>query len=268
MSDQTWTITEPQAVSLDDVTAVKLGMISGRFDIRPHAEPGILVDISEVIGDPVAISRVGNHVDIRHQLHGPQGWLKSLMETVSHAGANSAVIHIYYPTDAVVDLEVGTVSGDGAVVGLTGVIRLNTVNGSLTADHTRGELHINTVGGAVSATDHSGVLTAKAVSGVVDASGPMTHVRASTVSGDLIFGLTGQPQDIGTNAVSGNVTITLPADVGADIVAKAASGAVVIENQHFAQVTGTVETILGPDDQLTLIRTNSVSGRTAILHES
>ena len=116
------------------------------------------------------------------------------------------------------------------------------------------------------ARNHRGVLTAKSVSGEVTASGEFSNIRANTVSGDLNFDLHGFTHDFGANSVSGDVTIRLPHDVGVDIVAKSASGAVVIDDQKYVQPGGTVQTIAGPDAKLMLVRTNSVSGKTSIFH--
>jgi predicted membrane protein len=110
------------------------------------------------------------------------------------------------------------------------------------------------------------VLTAKSVSGEVTASGRFTNIRAHTVSGDMSFDLQDFTRDFGANSVSGDLTIRLPHDVGVDIVAKSASGAVVIDNQNYVLPGGTVQTITGPDAKLMLVRTNSVSGKTSIFH--
>lgn len=266
MTDQNWTVTGPQAIDIDGAAALKLGMIQGRFEVRVHDLPGVLVDISDVHGDPVDVALSGGRLEIRHQLHGPQGWFKNLMETVNHSSANSATIHLTVP--AGLEVEAGTVSGDGLVTGVSGPIRLNTVSGTVTAEDTAGELHVNTVSGTATVRGHHGVLTARTVSGGVHAAGDFTNVRASTVSGDLTFDLLGATHDFGSNSVSGNLTVFLPHDIGADIVAKTASGAVVIDDQEYTQVSGTVETISGPDRQLVLVRTNSMSGRTSILHRA
>ncbi|MFE8884967.1 DUF4097 domain-containing protein [Pseudarthrobacter enclensis] len=264
MSEQSWTVTGPQAIDVDGVASLRLGMVRGRFDVVTHADPVTRIEISDVQGDPVAVSLTDGRLEVRHQLHGPQGWFRNLMGAVSHNSENSAVISIAVP--AGVEVEAGTVSGDGLVSGITGRTRLNTVSGSVIADHTAGELHINTVSGDVTARAHDGVLTAKSVSGKVTASGRLSHVRAHTVSGHLNFDLLGFTEDFGSNSVSGDLTIRLPHDIGVDIIAKSASGSVVINDQRYAQVGGKVETIAGPDRQLMLVRTNSVSGRTSIFH--
>jgi hypothetical protein len=264
MSENSWTVTGPRVIDVDDVKSLKLGMVRGRFDIVTHADAVVRLEINDVQGDPVAVSLTDGRLEVRHQLHGPQGWFKNLMGTVNHNSNNSAVISIAVP--AGVEVEAGTVSGDGLVSGISGHTRLNTVSGSVMADGTSGQLHVNTVSGEVIARNHDGVLTAKSVSGEVTASGRFTNIRANTVSGDMSFDLLSFTNDFGANSVSGDVTIRLPHDVGVDIVAKSASGVVVIDDRQYSQPGGKVETIAGPDRKLMLVRTNSVSGKTSIFH--
>ena len=264
MAENSWTVTDPRTIDVDGVTSLKLGIVRGRFDIVTHAEDVARIEVSEIQGDPLAVSLVYGRLEVRHQLHGAQGWFKNLMGTVNNNSSNSVVIGIALP--AGVEVEAGTVSGDGMVSGISGHTRLNTVSGSVLADETSGNLAVSTVSGEVIARNHRGVLTAKSVSGEVTASGEFSHVRANTVSGDLSFDLHGFTQDFGANSVSGDVTIRLPHDVGADIIAKSATGAVVIDDQKYPQPGGTVQTIAGPDTKLMLVRTNSVSGKTSIFH--
>ena len=264
MEQNSWTVTGPQTIDVDGVRSLKLGIVRGRFDIVTHDEDVARVEVSELGGDPLAVSLTDGRLEVRHQLHGPQGWFKNLMGTVNNNSSNSVVVSIALP--AGVDVEAGTVSGDGMVAGVTGHTRLSTVSGSVLADGTAGELGVSTVSGEVIARNHHGVLTAKSVSGEVTASGDFSNIRANTVSGDLSFDLHGFTQDFGANSVSGDVTIRLPHDVGVDIIAKTASGAVVIDDQKYSQPGGTLQTIAGPDTKLMLVRTNSVSGKTSIFH--
>lgn len=264
MPEKSWTVTGPQTIEVEGVTSLRLGMVRGRFDVVTHQDEVTRVEIAEVHGDPVAISLTDGRLEVRHQLHGPQGWFKKLMGTVNHNRNNSAVISIALP--AGVGVEAGTVTGDGLVSGVAGRTRLNTVAGSVIADGTSGDLHVNTVSGEVIVRNHDGVLTAKSVSGEVTASGCFSNIRANTVSGDMSFDLLSYTNDFGANSVSGDLTIRVPHDVGVDIVAKSASGVVVIDDQQYSQPGGKIETIAGPDGKLMLVRTNSVSGKTSIFH--
>lgn len=264
MAENSWSVTGPQTIDVDGVSSLKLGIVRGRFDIVTHDEDVVRIEVSEVHGDPLAVTVSDGRLEVRHQLHGPQGWFKNLMGSVNNSSPNSVVVSLALPPG--VDVEAGTVSGDGLVSGITGHTRLNTVSGSVMSDGTSGDLHVNTVSGEVIARNHHGVLTAKSVSGEVTASGRFSHIRANTVSGGMSFDLQDFTQDFGANSVSGDLTIRLPHDVGVDIVAKAASGAVVIDDQKYLQTSGKVQTIAGPDAKLMLVRTNSVSGKTSIFH--
>jgi hypothetical protein len=264
MPENTWTVTGPRTIDVDGVRSLKLGIIRGRFDIVTHEDEVTRVEVSEIHGDPLTVTLVNGRLEVRHQLHGAQGWFKNLMGTVNNNSSNSVVISIALPSG--VEVEAGTVSGDGLVSGISGHTKLNTVSGSVMADGTSGELHVNTVSGEVIARNHEGVLTAKSVSGEVTASGLFTNIRANTVSGDMSFDLHGFTHDFGANSVSGDLTVRVPSDVGVDIVAKSASGAVVIDDQKYTQPGGKVQTIAGPDAQLMVVRTNSVSGKTSIIH--
>ncbi len=266
MSEELWTVTGPQTIDVENVRSLKLGIVKGRFDVVTHDEPFVHIEISEITGDPLTVTLVDGRLEVRHQLQGPQGWFRNLMGTVNSTSTNSVIVGIALPSG--VDVEAGTVSGDGMVSGISGRTRLNTVSGSVLADNTSGELHVNTVSGEVIARNHDGVLTAKSVSGEVTASGTFKNVRASTVSGDLSFDLQDYTNDLGANSVSGDLTIRLPHDVGLDIVAKSASGTVVIDDQIYAQPGSNVHTIVGPDEKLMLVRTNTVSGKTYIMHGS
>ena len=264
MDDNTWTVTGPQTIDVDGVRSLKLGIIRGRFDVVTHTEDVTRIEVSEIHGDPLTVTLANGRLEVRHQLQGAQGWFKNLMGTVHNNSTNSIVISIALP--AGVEVEAGTVSGDGLVSGISGHTRLNTVSGSVMADGTAGELHVNTVSGEVIARNHDGVLTAKSVSGEVTASGRFSNIRAHTVSGDMSFDLHGFTHDFGANSVSGDLTVRVPQDVGVDIVAQSASGAVVIDDHKYVQPGSKVQTIAGPDTQLMLVRTNSISGKTSIIH--
>ncbi|NYD76640.1 DUF4097 family beta strand repeat-containing protein [Arthrobacter cupressi] len=266
MSEQNWTVTGPQTIDVDGVRSLRLGIVKGRFDIVTHDEATARIEVSEIAGDPLSITIVDGRLEIRHQLHGAQGWFRNLMDTVSNTSNNTAVIGIAVP--AGITVEAGTVSGDGMVSGTSATTRLNTVSGSVLSDGTSGELHVNTVSGEVIARDHHGVMTAKSVSGEVTASGDFSNVRASTVSGDLSFDLHGHTRDLAAHSVSGDVTVRLPRDIGADVAAKSASGAVVIDGQLHNHPGNNVQTTVGPTERITLVRCNSVSGKTYVIHGS
>ena len=56
MSENTWTVTGPQTIDVDGVHSLKLGIVRGRFDIVTHDEAVARIEVSEIEGDPLAVS--------------------------------------------------------------------------------------------------------------------------------------------------------------------------------------------------------------------
>ncbi|WP_138442538.1 DUF4097 family beta strand repeat-containing protein [Sinomonas susongensis] len=264
MSEENWSITDPQTITIDGVRSLRAGIVGGRLDVIVHESEEAVVEVSEVHGDPVAVSLHEGRLEVRHQLHGFEGWFKNLMGTVSGTSENRTVISIAVPPGTPV--EIGTVGGDGLVSGTGPITRLNTVSGSVLGDGTEGELYLNTVSGDVIARNHEGILTANTVSGEITASGRLRDVRAKSVSGDLVFDTEGYCRSLGVSTVSGDVTIRLPRDVGVDLAATTVSGRVLVGDSRFTSFKGKLETILGNDLQLMLLRTNTVSGDVSVVH--
>jgi hypothetical protein len=79
VEENSWTVTGPQTVDIDGVSHLKVGIVRGRLDIVTHDEAAVRIEVSDVHGDPLTISVTGGRLEIRHQLHGPQGWFKNLM---------------------------------------------------------------------------------------------------------------------------------------------------------------------------------------------
>ncbi|MEA5456058.1 DUF4097 family beta strand repeat-containing protein [Sinomonas sp. JGH33] len=264
MSTENWNVTEAQTITVDGVTSLRAGIVGGRLDVIVHDRTDAIIEISEVVGDAVAVSLDNGRLEVRHQVQGLEGWFKTLMSTVSGSSENHAVISIAIP--AGVPVELGTVSGDGLASGTGPATRLNTVSGSVLGNGTRGELHLNTVSGDVIARAHEGILTAKTVSGEVTASGRLKDIRAKSVSGDLVFDTEGYCESLGASTVSGDVTIRLPRDIGVDLSATTVSGRIVVDESRFSSIKGRLETILGPDLKLMVLRTNTVSGNVSVVH--
>ena len=88
MEESSWTVTGPQTIDVDGVSALKVGIVRGRFDIVTHDEDVARIEVSDVHGDPLAVSVTGGRLEVRHQLHGPQGWFKNLMGSVNNSSDN------------------------------------------------------------------------------------------------------------------------------------------------------------------------------------
>ncbi|MDP5227284.1 MULTISPECIES: DUF4097 family beta strand repeat-containing protein [Arthrobacter] len=264
MAEERWMVTGPQTIDVDGVTSLKLGIVSGRFDIVTHEEPVTRIEVSEVAGDPVDIAFTAGRLEIRHQEPGPQGWFKNVMNSVTRSHENHVVLSIAVP--AGIQVDASTVAGDGLVSGTTSKTSLNTVSGAVVADRTASHLDVNSVSGEAVIREHRGSLSVNTVSGAVTATGRLNHVRLNNVSGEILLDVSQDTQDIGANTVSGDVTVRLPRECGVDLTAKTGSGQVVIDTRRYMPVKNTVKTITGPEEHLVVLRTNSVSGNISVVH--
>lgn len=112
--------------------------------------------------------------------------------------------------DAGARLDIDALSGDVVVAGVKGETRINTVSGGIELTGARGDMEIESVSGDVELRD----VVAK-------------QVRAHTTSGDVSF--TGQIIDGGRyefNTHSGEVVLTLPSDIGAELSVSTFNGGI------------------------------------------
>jgi len=111
-----------------------------------------------------------------------------------------------------VDFVGAAVSGDVSATGLTGKVDLNSVSGSVSGTALTGRADLNSVSGDVELETASGEASGRSVSGSVRATvrGRSTApLRFSSVSGDLTISL---PRDLGADVEMGTVSGDLSSD--------------------------------------------------------
>jgi DUF4097 and DUF4098 domain-containing protein YvlB len=137
-----------------------------------------------------------------------------------------------------------TVSADLSVSGVKGEIELETVSGAINAAGEPSRASVKTVSGEIDFTASTPRVEAESVSGSVELRGPTGEVEASTVSGEIIV-TAGRLREVQCSAVSGSVEVdagptpdahweisshsgevlvTFPADVSADVSVETFSG--------------------------------------------
>ncbi len=274
---RSWQITDARTLDFDDpVENLQVRVVNGTVNVVGTEGPGARVEVSEVQGPPLLVTREGSSLVIAYEDVPWKGFLKWL----DRKGWNrKAVVSVSVP--ARVRLSVGVVgaaafvsgitgrtdirgvSGDTTLVGLTGPVRADTVSGDVEAQGLAGELDFNSVSGNLTLIDgHAGA------------------VRADSVSGDMILdldpgGREGGPapargMDVGLATVSGAVAVRLTSPVDAVVEAGSASGGVSsafeelkVEGMWGAQkATGTLGSGGGR------IKADSVSGSIALLRRT
>lgn len=264
MAQEKWLIQpgESRTIDIEVVRALKVGFIGGQIDIVGHDEPGARIEVHSVTGRDLKIVIDEDRLEIDH----PQlRWDNFIEVFKSMRSSARADVSVLVPRD--VALKFGVISATALISGLRTDARLSTVNGDVVVDGLIGDIELNSVSGEVSVRDHTGRISAHTVSGDVTATGAIRRFSADGVSGDIMLDVTGTPDEIAVNTVSGDTTIRIPEALGARYHVNTVSGRVQLDNMTVVGgmgkgYTGTSGVL---DGTWVEININSVSGDAAVL---
>ncbi|KJC63962.1 DUF4097 family beta strand repeat-containing protein [Agreia bicolorata] len=257
MAIEKWLVTGPKVIDLELVRSVKISLIGGKIDVIAHDEPGARVEVHSVSGRDLKVSIDGDVLEIDH----PQlSWDNFIEVFKSFKGNAKADISIMIPREA--SLKFGVVNASALISGLRTDARVNSVSGDIVIDDIIGDLDINTVSGEISVSDQEGVLNAHTVTGDITVTGALRKFSADGVSGTVFLDLTGIPEEISNNTVSGDLTVRLDQDVPARFTLNSVSGTLQVDStitrgtrgRGFNHTSGSL------DKKWVEVRANSVSG--------
>ena len=262
MAREKWLLDGPKTIDFDLVRSLKVGLIGGQVNIVGHDEPGARVEVHSVRGKPLKVSIDEGVLEIDH----PQlGWENFLEVFSLFSGEASAEVSIMVPRS--VALKFGVVSASALISDLTTDGKISTVSGEVVIDGVTGDLDLNAVSGELSVRDHAGRISAHTVGGDVAATGDIVRFNCDSVSGDVVLDVTGDPDEIKVNTVSGNVTVRLAAGVPASYRISAASGRVRLDDSEITVIRGTYNGKYGELSGNWLeFKANTVSGDVSVLH--
>jgi len=267
MAQEKWLIQpgESRTIDIEVVRALKVGFIGGQIDIVGHDEPGARIEVHSVSGRDLKILIDEDRLEIDH----PQlRWDNFIEVFKSMRSSARADVSVLVPRD--VALKFGVISATALISGLRTDARLSTVNGDVVVDGLIGDIELNSVSGELSVRDHTGRISAHTVSGDVTATGAIRRFSADGVSGDIMLDVTGTPDEIAVNTVSGDTTIRIPEALGARYRVNTVSGRVQLDNLTVVGgmgkgYTGTSGVL---DGTWVEINVNSVSGDAAVLRSA
>lgn len=267
MTQEKWLIQpgESRTIDVELVRTLKVGFIGGQIDIIGHDEPGARIEVHTVQGRDLKVTIDGDRLEIDH----PQLRWDNFIEVFKSMRSNAkADVSVLVPRD--VALKFGVVSATALISGLRSDARLSTVSGDVVADGLVGDIELNSVSGELSVRDHTGRINAHTVSGDVTVSGTIPKLSVDGVSGDVMADISGTPDEIAINTVSGDSTIRIPEAIGARYRANTVSGRVQLDNvvvvgsvgKGYSGTTGSL------DGSWVDINVNSVSGAVSVLRST
>ena len=262
MPEQKWIVEGEKHIELGPITNLKVSLVAGQVDIIGHDEPTTIIEVHSVTGKGLKISAVGDSLEIDH----PQlSWDNFIEAFRSFTGTARADISVMVPRD--VALKFGVVRANALVSGLTGNSTMSTVSGELVVDSMRGDLQLNSVSGEVTVRNHTGGLDVRTVGGDVTVNGAVTKLGADSVSGSVFLDVTGTPDAIRVNTVSGGVTTRLAPGVAAQYKINTVGGRIHLDDSEVSGVRGAFTGKYGSLDETWLdFRANTVSGNVSVLH--
>lgn len=262
MAEESWVVSGPQVIEVDDVRSLRVQLVAGRVDVVAHDEPGARIEVHGVEGRPLEVSLSDGELRVGYQFT-LVGWEGFLEKFRNFRDKDRADVSIAVPRD--LPTKVGTVSAEGLVAGIRAPASVSTVSGSIVVDGTRGTLKANSVSGEVVVRDHTGDLSLNTVSGELAASGALTQVHANSVSGELALDVTSGRSSIEATTVSGDVTVRLPEGEGVHVTANAVSGRLVVDGEdHSGSMPGR-RVDLRTGDASSRVSASTVSGHVTLL---
>ena len=262
MAQQKWLVDGEKIIDIDSIRKLKVGLIAGQVNVIGHDEPGARIEVHSVSGREIKITLEGDTLEIDHaQLR----WDNFIDVFKSFRGSARADVSITVPRD--VALKFGVVSASALISGLTEDASISTVSGEVVVDDIHGDLQLNSVSGELAVRNHYGKIGAHSISGDITVSGEIFTFSADTVSGDVFADITGIPDQVGVNTVSGSITTRLAADVAAQYKINTVSGRLQLDQSEITGVRGSYTGKYGTLDERWLeFRANTVSGNISVLH--
>jgi hypothetical protein len=224
-----WTIEAPANLEFDQVTGLRVRIISGSVAVlATEGRPSL--NVTAIEGDPLTVTYQDGVLTVTHENLSWEGLLKWLRPQ-----RHAATVTVTVPRGCPV--QVGVVSASAVLSGLGGRTSVKSVSGGITLDGVAGDIDANTVSGALEAQKINGRLSFRTVSGDLTlAEGWLDRLDANGVSGDVTADLDLDPLGgIAVNTVSGEVTVRLPARTDARVNLTSVSGDVRSEFPELAR---------------------------------
>lgn len=264
MAQEKWLIDGPKIIDIDNVRKLKVGLIAGQVNIIGHDEPGVHIEVDRVSSRELKVTLDGDTLEIDHaQLR----WDNFIDVFRSFGGSNKASVDISVKVPRDVALTFGVVSASALISGLTEDASISTVSGDVVIDNISGDLQLNGVSGEIAVRGHHGAINSNTISGDITASGEIMKFSGDSVTGDVFLDITGVPDAVKVNTVSGSVTARLAAGVPAQYTINTVSGRIQLDESEIRGVHGAYTGRYGQLDKKWLeFRANTVSGSISVLH--
>lgn len=275
MRTESWTITEPRAVTTellayglqpqepgdeltlpDPVTTVVVAVNAGSVRVVAHEHLDVRTEVLAISARPLVVGLAGEEVRVSYDFTGIDGVVDRI-RGLRDKDSVDVVLHVP-PTVAV---RVSTVRASVHVSGVEGAVTVSTVDGPVVLDGVSGAATVQTVSGAAEVSRHRGPVNVRTGTGAIGISGRPTRADVSTVSG--VVALTTEPGAcvITTKTVSSDIVLRAPEGTRVDLHARSVSGKIVLDGVDLrARGSRPASVEHAEPDATTFLSTSTVSG--------
>lgn len=256
------------------VDSVSVIVPAGSIDVVTHSDPHWAhLDVHEVAGAPISVTFEGGALKVEQfkdadgQVWGAlKGFLGGTFGAAFGASAANLLGRITLTVPSSAKVSVKTVTADILVGGVEGGVGVHTVSGTITLDRLAGNADVNTVSGDAEAASCTGELKVKTVAGRVTVQdSALRSCKLNSVSGSAAIDLSTGPSLVTANAVSGDLTIRMPAHTGYDATVASTSGHVVVDGHSLRSDDGKRGGRSHEGDRSVAIKARTVSGNVVVL---
>lgn len=256
------------------VGSVSVVIPAGSIDVVTHADPHCAhLSVHEVAGAPISVTfeagvlKVEQFKDADGQVWGAlKGFLGGTFGAAFGASTANLLGRVTLTVPTSVKVSVKSVTADVLVGGVEAGVGVHTVSGAITLDRLTGNVDVNTVSGDAEAASCTGELKVKTVAGRVTVQdSALRSCKLNSVSGSAAIDLSTGPSLITANAVSGDLTIRMPAHTGYDATVASTSGHVVVDGHNLGSQDGKRGGRSHEGDRSVAIKARTVSGNIVVL---
>jgi len=266
MSTESWVVAGPQVIEIEELRALRVGLVGGRVDVVTHEDPaarGARLEVHGVDGRPLEVTLSDGELRVGYSftLGGWEGFVEKFR---NFQDKDRADVHVAVPRDVLA--KIGTVSADGLVAGLRQDASVSTVSGSVVVDDMHGRLSANSVSGEIVVRRHDGDVRFNTVSGEFAASGELTLVQGNSVSGAVSLDVGSSTSSLTVTTVSGDLTVRVPEGAGLQVRAQSVSGRLVVDgHEHKGTSPGHRTVDVDAGEGGTFLSATTVTGHVTVL---
>jgi hypothetical protein len=259
MTSMSTIVTGPDSVRLDDAGSVRVQLVGGSLEVLPRDEPGVLVEVTALTGQPLEVATDADRISIGYPSIGWDGWVKRLA-TTDRTDRADVRLHV----GGGVAVSAATVSASVTATAIFGDVDVATASAPVRLARSTGGVKIRTAAGTVDLESHHGPVTVTGASGAVRIDGEVPRTTVTSVAGDVTVRHRGAAAVLSLTTVSGALTVQLPSQTHLELEVRGVSSRVSVDGKQQGSGLGVTKLVEAGQGPRVMLTANTVSGNVTV----